>query len=155
MSDDHAKVVVLPPLPHMLTVTLGVLVHFLWEPLSLFPELWIGHAAGWPLVVVATVLVAWAQRTMAGAGESSNVYKPNRAIVSTGPYAFTRNPMYLSITLIYTGIAFLVNTAWPLVLLPAVLILIQYGVIHREERYLESKLGPEYAQYRAKVRRWL
>ena len=155
MSDDHAKVVVLPPLPYLLTVTLGVLVHFLWEPLSLFPELWIGHAAGWPLIVAGTVLIAWSQRTMAGADESSNVYKPNGAIVSTGPFAFTRNPMYLSMTLIYTGIAFVVNTAWPLVLLPAVLMLIQYGVIHREERYLEGKLGPAYAQYRAKVRRWL
>ena len=120
-----------------------------------FPEIWIGHAGGWPLVVAAGVLVAWAQRTMAGAGETSNVYKPNGAIVSNGPFAFTRNPMYLSMTLLYTGIAFVVNTAWPFVLLPAALMLIQYGVIHREERYLESKLGPEYRQYRANVRRWL
>ena len=127
----------------------------LWEPFRLFPEFWIGNAAGWPLVLAAAVLVIWAQRTMARAGESSNVYRPTGAIISTGPYSFTRNPMYLAITLLYTGIAFLVNTAWPLVLLPAVLMLIQHGVIHREERYLESKLGPEYAQYRAKVRRWL
>ena len=155
MIKDHANVVILPPLPYLLTLPLGVLVHLLWEPFSIFPELWIGHAAGWPLVVAATVLIAWAQRTMAGAGESSNVYKPNGAIVSTGPFAFTRNPMYLSMTLVYTGIAFLVNTAWPVVLLPAVLLVIQYGVISREERYLESKFGDVYGQYCARVRRWL
>ena len=155
MNNDHANVRVLPPLPYLLTVALGVLVHLLWEPLSLFPELWIGHAAGWPLVVAATVLLASARLTMADAGESPNVYKPTGAIVSTGPYSFTRNPMYLSMTLLYTGIAFVFNTSWPVILLPAVLMLIQYGVIRREERYLESKFGPEYAQYRAKVRRWL
>ena len=152
---DHANVAVFPPAPFLLAVVVGLLLHLLWEPFRVFPEFWIGHAGGWPLVVAAGVLVAWAQRTMAGAGETSNVYKPNGAIVSTGPFAFTRNPMYLSMTLLYMGIAFLVNTAWPLVLLPAVLMLIQYGVIHREERYLESKLGPEYGQYRADVRRWL
>ncbi len=154
-GNDHANVAVFPPLPFVLAVVVGVLAHVLWEPFRFFPEFWIGHAAGWPLIVAATVLIAWAQRTMAGAGESSNVYKPNGAIVSTGPFAFTRNPMYLAMTLLYAGIAFLVNTAWPVVLLPAVLMLIQYGVISREERYLESKFGDVYRQYRARVRRWL
>ena len=69
---------------------------------------------------------------MSGAGVSSNVYKPTGAIVSAGPYAFTRNPMYLSMTLLYAGISAIVNTAWPLLLLPTVLMLIQYGVIRRE-----------------------
>ncbi len=154
-GNDHANVAVFPPLPFVLAVVAGVLAHVLWEPFRLFPEYWLGHAAAWPLIAAAMVLIAWAQRTMAGAGESSNVYKPNGAIVSTGPFAFTRNPMYLSMTLLYTGIAFLVNTAWPVVLFPVVLMLIQYGVISREERYLESKFGDAYRQYRTRVRRWL
>ncbi len=154
-SIDHANVAVFPPLPFMLAFVVGVLAHILWEPIRFFPEFWIGHAAGWPLIVAAAVLIAWAQRTMAGAGESSNVYKPNGAIVSTGPFAFTRNPMYLSMALLYAGIAFLINTAWPVVLLPGVLLVIQHGVIRREERYLESKFGDVYRQYCARVRRWL
>ena len=155
MDNDHANVAVLPPLPYLLTVMAGILVHLLWEPFRLFPEPWIGHAVGWPVAVAAALLVAWAQRTMSGAGESSNVYKATGAIVSNGPYAFTRNPMYLSMTLLYVGIAFIVNTLWPVILLPALLMVIQYGVIQREERYLEGKFGDEYARYRAKVRRWL
>lgn len=154
-GNDQANVAVFPPLPFVLAVVVGVMAHVLWEPFRFFPEFWIGHAAGWPLIVAAIVLIAWAQRTMAGVGESSNVYKPNGAVVSTGPFAFTRNPMYLSMTLLYAGIAFLVNTVWPVVLLPAVLLIIQYGVISREERYLESKFGDVYRQYRARVRRWL
>ncbi len=131
-GNDHANVAVFPPLPFVLAVVVGVLAHVLWEPFRFFPEFWIGHAAGWPLIVAATVLIAWAQRTMAGAGESSNVYKPNGAIVSTGPFAFTRNPMYLSLILLYSGISLIVNTVWPIILLPAVLV--HYGVISREER---------------------
>ena len=153
--NDQANVAIFPPLPFALAFIVGVLAHLLWEPFKIFPEFWIGHAVGWPFIVAAMVIIAWAQRTMASAGESSNVYKPNCAIVSTGPFAFTRNPMYLSMTLLYTGIAFLVNIAWPVVLLPAVLMLIHYGVISREERYLESKFGDVYQQYRATVRRWL
>ncbi len=154
-SKDHANVAVFPPLPFALAAGVGVLAHVLWEPFRFFPEFWIGHAAGWPLVLAAAVLVVWAQRTMAGAGESSNVYKPNSAIVSTGPYAFTRNPMYLSLTLLCGGISLIVNTVWPIVLLPAVLMVIHHGVIRREERYLERKFGDVYRQYRARVRRWL
>ena len=92
---------------------------------------------------------------MSRAGESPNVYKPTGAIVPTGPYAFTRNPMYLSMTVLYSGIAFIFNATWPIIFLPAVLFVIHYGVINREERYLERKFGEEYISYRAKVRRWI
>jgi len=63
--------------------------------------------------------------------------------------------MYLSMTLLCFGIAFIFNTLWPVILLPVPLMVIQYGVIHREERYLERKFGDEYTRYRARVRRWL
>ena len=72
-GNDQANVAVFPPLPFVLAVVVGVLTHVLWEPFRFFPEIWIGHAAGWPLIVAAIVLIAWAQRTMAGAGEKAGL----------------------------------------------------------------------------------
>ena len=155
MDNDHANVAVLPPLPYLAAIIAGVLLHLLWAPLSVFPEAWAGHAAGWPLAGAAGGLALWAVWTMMKAGENPSVHRPTGAIVATGPYAFTRNPMYLSMAVLCAGIGLIFNTFWPLILVPAPLLVIQYGVIHREERYLERKFGGEYARYRAKTRRWL
>ena len=155
LSDDRADVAVLPPVPFAVSLLAGIGLHLLWQPLALFPVAWQGHVAGWPVVVVAALLAIWAVRTMARAGVSANAYKPTSAIVSAGPYAFSRNPMYLSLTLLYCGISLIVNTYWPLVFLPAVLFIVHYAVIIREERYLERKFEDGYRQYRAKARRWM
>lgn len=83
---------------------------------------------------------------------------PNRPaveLVTAGPYRFTRNPIYLSLTMLYLGLVLLLNTAWPLIVLPLVLTLLQQLVIAREERYLASAFGGAYEAYRARVRRWL
>ena len=76
-------------------------------------------------------------------------------MVTDGPYRYSRNPLYLRVTLLYLGFAFLVNDVWLLAVLPLVLIVLYVGVIRREERYLEAKFGDEYRAYKATVRRWL
>jgi protein-S-isoprenylcysteine O-methyltransferase Ste14 len=63
--------------------------------------------------------------------------------------------MYLGFTLIYLGVSVWINALWPIVLLPLVLLVMQRGVIHREEAYLERRFGAAYREYRARVRRWL
>ena len=82
-------------------------------------------------------------------------YSPSTAIVVEGPYRYTRNPLYLALTLFYLALASIVNSVWPLLLLPLVLLVIQRGVIAREERYLEQKFGEQYLRYKSRVRRWL
>ena len=77
------------------------------------------------------------------------------AIVATGPYSLSRNPIYVSFNLVYVGIAVAVNTVWPIVFLPVGIALLYYGVIAREESYLERVLGEGYRQYKARVRRWV
>ena len=77
------------------------------------------------------------------------------ALVEAGPFRFTRNPMYLFGSTAYAGLAMLLIELWSLALLPVVLIAIHYGVVLREEEYLERKFGDAYQRYRDRVRRWL
>jgi protein-S-isoprenylcysteine O-methyltransferase Ste14 len=92
---------------------------------------------------------------MRRAGTPANPYKPVSHMVTGGPFHYTRNPAYLAMTMIYTGIAGLANALWAILLLPVALLMIQRGVIEREERYLEHKFGEEYLRYKAQVRRWI
>jgi protein-S-isoprenylcysteine O-methyltransferase Ste14 len=94
-------------------------------------------------------------REMRRAGTNVAVYRPATAVVTGGPYRFTRNPMYLGFTLMYAGISALANALLPILLLSAVQRVMRRGVIEREERYLERKFGDEYLKYRGRVRRWI
>jgi len=77
------------------------------------------------------------------------------AIVTAGPYRVTRNPAYLGMALIYAGIAVVSGAPWVLLALAPTLVVVDRGVIAREERYLEAKFGQEYLRYKARTRRWL
>jgi protein-S-isoprenylcysteine O-methyltransferase Ste14 len=112
-------------------------------------------AAGWILIVAGFVLGGGAQITFRRHHTTLIPNRPATAMVTDGPYAFTRNPMYVSLTLIYLGLALLTGMLWPIILLPVVLILLTVLVIRREERYLDSAFGEEYAEFRMRVRRWV
>ena len=81
--------------------------------------------------------------------------KPTSTIVTSGPYRLSRNPGYLSLALTYAGTAVVASTLWAFVTLVPTLLVINYGVIRREERYLERKFGAEYTSYKERTRRWL
>jgi protein-S-isoprenylcysteine O-methyltransferase Ste14 len=89
------------------------------------------------------------------AGTSPSPWRPASALVTDGLYWFSRNPMYLGFTFLYLAGACWLNSSWPMIILPAVLIIMQVGVIRREEAYLERTFGEEYREYRRQVRRWL
>jgi protein-S-isoprenylcysteine O-methyltransferase Ste14 len=88
-------------------------------------------------------------------GTNAPPTRPTTIIVTTGPFRWTRNPMYLAMALIYAGLAISFDGPIAFALLPLVLIIIQTQVIAREERYLEAKFGDDYRRYKAEVRRWL
>jgi protein-S-isoprenylcysteine O-methyltransferase Ste14 len=92
---------------------------------------------------------------MQRANTNIDPYKPVTTVVTEGPFRYTRNPIYLALALLSAGIAFIANTFWVLLLLPFALLLINFGVIEREERYLENKFGKQYLDYKARVRRWV
>jgi protein-S-isoprenylcysteine O-methyltransferase Ste14 len=158
-TPDTPGVRVLPPLIYAGLFVLGYVLH---RPVPL--RLWGGGAGdvpararlvGWALVGAGVLLAAGAAWLFRRAGTTPNPTRPTTALVLGGPYRFTRNPMYVGLGLCYLGATLLANTAWPLLLLPALIILVQRWVIVPEEAYLERKFGAEYRAYRARVRRWL
>ena len=140
---DTAGVVAPPPLIYLAGLIVGFGLERLLPGASL-PRL-VRWGGGGVLVVAGASLLASFSRK----GTAVEPWKPTTAIVTSGPYRFTRNPAYLGMALVYAGIALLAEALWVLVPLPVVLVAIDRGVISREERYLERKFGREYADYKA------
>jgi protein-S-isoprenylcysteine O-methyltransferase Ste14 len=150
---DSPGVIAFPPLVFAGSLALGFLVQF-FVPLHLFaspPPKWIGGV----VALASAVLAKWGETVMRRAGTNIKPSQPTTAIVQTGPFRFSRNPLYISLTLFYLGVCLMFNALWPLLLLPPLLVVVQRGIIYREERYLEAKFGEEYRDYRRRVRRWL
>lgn len=97
----------------------------------------------------------WGLVTFVLARTPVNPMRPARRLVTWGPFRFSRNPMYVGLAVAYVGLAVLLNQAWPLVLLPVVLVTIGRTVIPREERHLRAAFGQHYDRYASRVRRWL
>jgi protein-S-isoprenylcysteine O-methyltransferase Ste14 len=152
-TSDSPGVAVFPPILFAATLGLGVLLHWIW-PVAVGPPL-IVRLLGLVILVASGVLARAAEKAMRRAGTNIRPDQPTLAIATDGPFRFTRNPLYLASVGLYLGIALLVNALWPLVLVPPMLAVLDWGVIRREERYLEAKFGPSYREYRARVRRWL
>jgi protein-S-isoprenylcysteine O-methyltransferase Ste14 len=147
-------VTVPPPLLYAVPWFAGWLVHLVVpQPLPL--PLGITQGIGWVLLVAGVGLIVSAIVLFREAGTSPVPTRPTTALVTNGPFRYTRNPMYVAFAALYLGVTFLADALWPLVLFPVVLVAVQRLVIGKEERYLETKFGPAYRAYRARVRRWL
>lgn len=150
---DIPHVLAPPPLIFLLPLVATLLVN-VWKPWPLLSGIW-PHLAGPALIATSLILLLSALRSFRAARTNPKPWKPTTALVIEGPYRITRNPMYVGFTLSYLAIALWVNSAWPLLVLPVVLPVMQWGVIRREERYLERKFGAAYRDYMRTVRRWL
>jgi protein-S-isoprenylcysteine O-methyltransferase Ste14 len=150
---DTAHVIAPPPVIFFGIEAIGLLIHWLF-PVHFLPQ-GITWFVGLPLILIGLFIGFTALSAMRRAHTPVDPYEPSTAVVSDGPYRFTRNPIYVSFVVIYLGIASLFNALWPLVLLPVAIIVIDRFVIVREERYLQGKFGEAYIRYKATVRRWL
>lgn len=142
-----------PPLIYLGAIALGLILHFV-QPVSLLPRA-LSRWLGAPMVLLAVGLFVFAVRTFRAAGTPVPGNRPTTTIVRTGPYRFTRNPIYLAFSLLQLGIALWVNSLWLVLTLFAAVAVMSLVVIPREERYLEGRFTSEYSQYKAAVRRWL
>jgi protein-S-isoprenylcysteine O-methyltransferase Ste14 len=111
--------------------------------------------AGWLLTAAGISVMLWAMLTFTFARTAILPSRPASTIVATGPFRYSRNPMYMGLSSIYIGLSLLMGRAWPIMLLPLVLLSLYALVIQREEHYLDAAFGEEYAAYRSRVRRWL
>jgi protein-S-isoprenylcysteine O-methyltransferase Ste14 len=151
---DTANVMVRPPVALAVALLAGLALNWL-APLpfvpAAVPAAWLGAL----VFTVALALFAWAVATMTRAGSNVPTSLPSTTIVDAGPYGFTRNPIYVSMMLALAGLAIAFNSLWLLLTLAIFAAVIRYGVVAREEAYLDRKFGDAYRSYRARVRRWL
>ena len=150
---DNPGIIAPPPLIFAGPLVVGILLNLKF-PMRFLPRK-VATILGVTLIGASVALVSQAYQRMRRAGTNVDPYEPATVLVTEGPFKLTRNPLYLSVTLFYAGVATLVNTLWAIVLLPIVLLVINRGVIEREERYLERKFGEQYMQYKERVRRWI
>jgi len=150
---DTAGVIAFPPLLFVGALVLGLVWHW-FVPRHPFPAL-PSRIVGIVFVLGGATLIAWGARTMRAAGTNIDPSQPAVALVTTGPFRWSRNPLYLANLIIYVGTTLVVDALWPFVLLVPLIALLEWGVIRREERYLSRTFGAPYDAYRARVRRWL
>jgi protein-S-isoprenylcysteine O-methyltransferase Ste14 len=152
-KQDNARVLFPPPLIYVVAFLLGQRLQSSLPLPLLLPKTLRTFLSG-ALLGIGITTATLAVREIKSAGTNVQPQQPTTALVVEGPYRFTRNPIYLSMTLIYSGLAILSNALWPLLLLPLPLQLLRRGVIEREEHYLEHKFGERYQRYKESVPRW-
>ena len=150
---DIPGVIAPPPLIYLGGLAIGFVLE------GLLPGATLPGPARWALgaltLAAGVGLLVWWAASFRRADTPMPPWEPTRALVTSGPYRLTRNPAYLGDALTYVGIALLADAPWALVPLPLVLLVMNRGVIAREERYLERRFGDEYLRLRARTRRWI
>lgn len=152
-GERGARVRVLPPLLFLGPFLLAWLAHRLW-PGTLPGGVWV-RVAGAVLLLLGLALMGWAGLTLARHRTTVIPWEPVTALVTTGPFARTRNPIYLADVVAYLGGTLLLASWWPLVLLPVAVLAARVLVIDREEAYLRERFGVSYETYADRVRRWV
>lgn len=154
---DTPGVIAPPPLLLALFLAIGLGLDWLlpgrlW-PLDLpWPVRWL---VGLAPILGGGLLALAAERRFKAAGTDVRPWRPSTALASGGPYRFTRNPMYLGLLLVLTGVALATDGPWLLAQLVPLALVLHFGVVRREEAYLERKFGDAYRDYTRRVRRWL
>ncbi len=142
-----------PPVIYVAALAIGFVLNYLW-PLSPLPG-FSRYVIGSVVILVSGLIMPLVLRRFRRAGTPFDVRKPASALITEGPYRFSRNPSYVSLTLLYLGIGILLNNGWILILVAPVFLVMDLWVVRREEPHLEAKFGEEFLRYKAAVRRWL
>lgn len=152
-KSDHAKVIVNPFVIYIAPVFIALALQRV-IPLP-FLEKTTAQAIGAILIICNLIAGLPALLGMISVHTSPNPSRPTTALVLSGSFRASRNPMYLGLMFVYCGVVTILQLPWALILLPLVIWLLTIWVIIPEEKYLEGKFGTEYLNYKSKVRRWI
>jgi len=152
-TGDKPGVIAPPPLIFLGFLLLGLGLEIQWPADFLAERL--QYLLGSALFSLGGILVAVCVTEFQRAGTEFQTHKPANALITGGPYRISRNPIYIALSLAYLGIAVVADSGWMVAMLVPALAVIHFGVITREEKYLEAKFGDEYRYYKNTVRRWL
>lgn len=150
---ETAGVIAPPPLIALAHLLVGLGLDALWPAPFLTTAARVVIAA--LLIVPGLALALRCVLLMRRAGTAVEPWRPSTALVTTGPYRRTRNPIYLAMVIVFLGLAFAIDSLWLVALTALLALVLDRGVIAREERYLKSRFGDAYRDYRAGTRRWL
>lgn len=150
---DNPGVKVFPPLLFVVALIVMLALRYVW-PLAIGGRPFT-LVLGVALAALAVAIIAWGRSTMLRGGTNVNPTLPTTAIITGGPFGFTRNPLYLGLIGLLLGIGLMFDSWWAVVALIATFPILHYGVVLREEAYLERKFGEPYRSYKASVRRYL
>src|ERR1041384_5990270 len=154
-SSDNPGVIAFPPLIWAVGAAISALLHFFVVRVPIASNYRISLICGIAVAVLAPTLAISAAVTFKKAGTNINPGEPALLIVRGGPYRFTRNPMYLALCLLQVALGFFLNDWITLLFVVPLALILHYGVILREERYLTAKFGEPYLQLKRDVRRWI
>jgi len=152
---NHPDVIVFPPVILATALVLACMLQWLWPPgaLANVSQSW-RITIGCVLVVAGVSLAAAGRRALTRLGTNVSPLRPTTALATNGVYEWTRNPLYTGGTAVMIGIAFIFALDWLLLLMAPALLILHFGVVHREEQYLEQKFGDSYREYKASVPRY-
>ncbi|MGH8022658.1 MAG: methyltransferase family protein [Limisphaerales bacterium] len=151
-SKDSPKVISCPPLVFLAAFAIGWLLDWVFPVLRLPSPV---PVVGGILIVAGIALGMWGVRTMHRAGTAVRPRRPVTALVTDGPFRYTRNPLYIALVTIYVGIILASGALWPLATLIPALWALRWKIVKGEEQFLEMKFGAAYRAYKARVRRWV
>lgn len=154
-GERGAKVRFPPPLVYLASILLGVAMRYAAAPLAVATYRDLAFAAGVALLMAGSGLIVGAWTLFRRTGQDPKPWKPTPEIVLSGPYRFTRNPMYLGLTCIQIGLGLALNNLWISLLAVFSLLAVHFIAVLPEERYLAEKFGDSYRGYLVKVRRYL
>jgi protein-S-isoprenylcysteine O-methyltransferase Ste14 len=144
-----------PPLVFLIGILLGVTFQYVVAPAPVPVDRAIGAIAGILVLMAGLSVIASARIFFSRTGQSPIPWKPSPELILKGPYRFTRNPMYLGVTLFEVGLGLAVNNLWISLFAAPALLTVHFMAVRPEERYLSQKFGESYKAYLARVRRYL